>query len=74
MDNNTLKDIHIDTICNICGQEFDFWDGNENFAIHTRLGYGTKFDGDILDLHICCDCMENIIQMCSVSPIEEADD
>ena len=59
--------------CNVCGKEFDTWDESENFVVHSRLGYGTKFDGDELNLHICCKCMESIIDSCKVSPITEND-
>lgn len=36
-----------------------------------RLGYGTKNDGDILDLHLCCQCMDKLVDECDISPIEE---
>ena len=36
--------------CNRCGKKFDIWDTQENFSINTRLGYGTKYDGDDLEL------------------------
>lgn len=57
--------------CNICGKEFDVCDASENFAIKGKLGYGTKYDGDKLDLHICCECMNNIIDSCVISPVQE---
>ena len=58
--------------CNMCGKVFDMWDAQENFSIHRRLGYGTKYDGDTLELDLCCDCIEKIIEECKVSPIIEA--
>ncbi len=57
--------------CNMCGRKFDIWDEQENFSIHTRLGYGTKYDGDCLEFDICCDCMETLIDKCAISPIKE---
>lgn len=38
------------TLCNVCGKEFDMWDEQEDLGLHTRFGYGTKFDGDSIDL------------------------
>ena len=32
------------TLCNVCGKEFDMWDEQEDLGLHTRFGYGTKFD------------------------------
>lgn len=59
-------------ICNICGQELDFWDKQEDFSIHkSELGYGTLYDGDKLHMRICCGCMNRLIKSCAVDPIEE---
>ena len=56
-------------VCNKCGKPLDLWDIQENFSIQRKLGYGTKYDGDGLDIHLCCDCMEKLIDECNVSPI-----
>ena len=65
------------TLCNICGKEFDMLDEQEELGLHTRFGYGTKFDGDSIDLDICCDCfdklMDKFIPMCKINPITEMD-
>lgn len=60
--------------CNKCGKEFDLWDIQEDFSIHRQLGYGTKYDGDYLSMNLCCDCMEILIEECSVFPIVERGD
>jgi len=60
--------------CNICGKELDFWDFTEDYSIKRRLGYGTKYDGDDLELHICCDCMDKLIDGCKISPITPVDE
>lgn len=57
------------TKCNKCGREFDLWDMQEDFSIQRSLGYGTKYDGDDLFLNLCCDCMEELIDSCKISPI-----
>lgn len=58
-------------ICNMCGREMDTFDLEEDFGIHTRLGYGTKYDGCWLELDLCCHCMELLIEECEISPIVE---
>lgn len=61
-------------ICNKCGKVFDIWDIQSGFFIYKHLGYGTKYDGEYLNLDICCNCMEKIIDSCIISPIHgEAD-
>lgn len=59
--------------CNLCGKPFDMWDYEEDFHIHTLLGYGTAYDGDELHLRLCCSCMNDIIDSCYFSPITEID-
>ena len=60
------------TICNKCGKEFDLYDNLEGFRIFKDcLGYGTEFDGSKLELDLCCECMNELIKSCKVSPVEE---
>ena len=59
-------------ICNCCGHEMDFWDQQEDFSIiKPALGYGTIYDGDKLELRICCSCLEKLIDQCKISPITD---
>lgn len=58
--------------CNICGSKMDFWDIQEDYTIHTTAGYGSKYDEEEIELHICCDCMNKIIDRCAISPIAGA--
>ena len=46
------------------------WDEQEGFSIRTRCGYGTKYDGDEIELDLCCDCMEKLIDECKISPVK----
>lgn len=55
--------------CNICGSKMDFWDIQEDYTIHTTAGYGSKFDEEEIELHICCDCMDRLIESCSITPL-----
>lgn len=62
-------------VCNRCGQELDFWDRQEDFSIRKeRLGFGTRYDGDSMNLRLCCGCMNSLIESCLISPVEERTD
>ncbi len=56
-------------VCNKCGRVLDFWDIQEDFSIKRDLGYGTKYDGEKLDIHLCCNCVEKFIDECIIYPI-----
>lgn len=65
------------TLCNVCGQTFTEFDEQEHIGIHTKIGYGSKHDGDIIDLDICCRCFDNLIDklssQCIISPIQKSE-
>lgn len=61
-------------VCNKCGRVFNIWDTQENFSIKRSLGYGTIYDGDELDINLCCECMEKLIEECIISPIIDTED
>lgn len=62
----------IKKICNKCGKEFDIYDSQEDFSIYSQLiGYGSKYDGSSLELDLCCECMDELIESCKISPIKE---
>lgn len=57
-------------VCNKCGKLFNIFDSDLDFSIiHNELGYGTKYDGEALELHLCADCMDSIIDSCEISPV-----
>ena len=58
-------------VCNKCGKKFDVFDKQEAFRLYRHLGYGTKYDGSYLELDLCCECMEQLIEECKISPIIE---
>lgn len=39
------------TLCNVCGKEFSDYDEQEHIGLHSQIGYGSKHDGDIIDLN-----------------------
>lgn len=61
------KEIH----CNKCGKKFDMWDIQEDFSIRRTIGYGSRYDGDKLNINLCCDCMDGLIEECVISPTQE---
>lgn len=60
-------------VCNMCGRELDFFDRQQEFVIHKHIGYGSIYDGDVVDIHLCCECFDKIVAECEISPIKEAD-
>lgn len=56
-------------ICNMCGKEMDLFDAQENFSLRREIGYGSRYDGEILELNLCCDCMDRIIEQCKIRPV-----
>lgn len=61
--------------CNVCGKEFNMWDEQEDFGLHYHCGYGSKFDECLIDLDMCCNCfdkiMDDVISQCKINPIKE---
>ena len=60
-------------ICNHCGKELDFFDLQNDFSIHKRIGYGSVHGGDDVHMRLCSDCFDKLVEECEVSPIEEMD-
>jgi len=58
-------------ICNCCGGKLDFFDIQQNFTIHKRIGYGSKYDGCVIECKLCCSCFDKMIGACKESPIIE---
>lgn len=59
--------------CNKCGNEIgpSTLDFNDRFSIHTRIGYGSKHDGEMLWLTLCSSCMDKLIDVCAISPVHD---
>lgn len=47
--------------CDRCGKAFDEWDRQESFAIKYFVGYGSKYDGETIDMDLCCSCFDHIV-------------
>ena len=63
----------MDKKCSICGKPFDMWDMQEDFCLNRHIGYGSKYDNNILQLNLCCGCfdklLDHIIPQCKINPI-----
>lgn len=55
--------------CNHCGKPLDEWDLQEDFKIHTAVGYGSKYDLSKVELQLCCDCFDKLVDECVISPV-----
>lgn len=65
------------TYCNKCGSGIDKANERDCFSISSRIGYGSKYDGDSLELDLCYDCLDEILQIiipkCKHNPIKSSD-
>lgn len=64
------------TRCNVCGKTAEqVFEGQMLISIHERIGYGSNHDGSMLDLDICSDCFDKLIDRfaegCAINPIKE---
>lgn len=60
--------------CNVCGKKIPEVE-MDHFSLVGRVGYGSRlYDGDYLELDICNDCLDNLINRCKIHPIKNDDD
>lgn len=55
--------------CNLCGNPLDDFDTHNDFTIHKKIGYGSIYDTDKVELHLCCQCFDMLVGQCTKSPI-----
>lgn len=60
--------------CSLCGKHFNEFDAQQQAEIHTRLKYGSAYDGSQLDLFICNRCLDMLIGQCLIAPVTEDGD
>lgn len=49
------------TVCNMCGKEFDVVDNNARLRLGCSVGYGSKYDGSVVECDLCCDCFDKLL-------------
>ena len=47
--------------CTMCNKILNEWDIQEDFSWHKWIGYGSKYDLNKLDLDLCCDCFDKVL-------------
>ena len=47
--------------CNKCGKELDIFDIQSGIRMHDVLGYGSKYDSEAINLDLCCECTDELI-------------
>ena len=51
------------------------WDEEENFCFRHRCGYGSAYDGYLLNLNLCCKCfdslMDELVPRCKTNPLTD---
>ena len=55
--------------CNICGRVLDEFDIQQYATIRTMLLYGSRHDGEVVDIWFCNRCFDDLIDQCTVSPV-----
>lgn len=62
-------------ICSMCSNKLDEFDLQENFSFKRYIGYGSKYDLNIFEARLCCDCFDKILDtvlpMFKSNPISE---
>lgn len=62
-------------MCSICGKQFDFYDEQLDCNFVRDIGYGSKYTGRGLDLNLCCNCfdslLDEILPKCAINPMSE---
>ena len=58
--------------CNKCGRVISQYEGFLRLNNYT-MPYGSKYDSDILNMTLCVDCLDGIVEKCDINPIDSVD-
>ncbi len=47
--------------CDLYGKEYNEWDNQARFGLHYDVGYGSKYDGERINIDMCCDCFDKLM-------------
>lgn len=56
-------------LCNICGKKLGEWDKDSDYTMRVHMGYGTNHDLEYAEIHMCCECLDHLVENCAVNPI-----
>ena len=54
--------------CNKCGKKMDTFDVRNGLSYEKTMSYGSRFDFEHVRLDLCCECLDNLLESCVVSP------
>lgn len=57
--------------CTMCGKKLDTVDLYGNFSFKHRVGYGSKYDGDVIYLTVCYECFDQVVDILSMMSKEK---
>ena len=64
-----------ESICTMCGRNLDEADQEQDFHFKRWIGYGSKYDLNICEARLCCDCFDKILDaelpMFKINPLSE---
>lgn len=56
-------------VCNVCGKELGILDQDSDYTMCVRMGYGTSYDLEYAEIHMCCECLDHLVESCAVNPL-----
>lgn len=60
-------------LCNVCGEDPRLKKVHIEIDIHQPIGYGSRYDGDKIDLDVCANCVDTVLEaisnVCKIPPI-----
>lgn len=64
-------------VCDICGRTYEFLDVQASKSNTIYLGFGSKYDLNIFNYDVCCECFDKMIDLVlplfPKSPLDECD-
>ena len=58
-------------ICNKCGRQIEYGDRFPGLSYEDKIGYGSKYDGCRIELDLCTDCLDWLIDVCVIDPTDD---
>lgn len=55
--------------CNKCGKQIQQYDEVNGFHHSGRFGYGSKYDGELFEVDLCVDCIDELVDKFTIDPI-----
>lgn len=49
--------------CNCCGKAINNQRHPYGLGVHKKIGYGSKFDGQEIEIDLCCNCLDKLLNL-----------